>query len=113
MYKVVFNITSVKQLESFIFKYKKTFLDIYDDTGLFNEKIIRDNYIEVGDRLYGFIRERAVKILSDDTVLGTKDLDGKGKALFYSIRNYSIYLEYSENKILKERTVKNFIFYKK
>lgn len=71
MYKIEINPTAQNRIEWFILRYRDAFLDLYDDTGLWDaEIIIKEQYIKWADILRISLHNAIKSCLSPNKILG-------------------------------------------
>lgn len=68
MFSVRMSELSSEQLQSFISSYRGVFLQTYSDTGIFNEDLIKQSYIELSLNLDKQIRYQSKVILEKPVV---------------------------------------------
>lgn len=76
--------------------YREYFLDIFDDTGIWSEELIRNRYIQASDDLQADIRDTIVRGLSMDIVWHTV-IDEEIKSTIFRTGKRNIVIEYSED----------------
>ena len=113
MYKVYIDISSRTKIKDFINSYKKIFLDLYTDTGIFNEELIREQYKELSQNLSRSIYEVIQETLSTQLVLWRKESWINLYQINRKCEWFLIQIIYIENQKLQERTITNISFYKK
>ncbi len=69
MYNVEFNEWVIINIDTYIYHYKKYFIDLYSDTGIFSEEIIIQKYIEEAKLRHREIFNIIQKRLHYDSVL--------------------------------------------
>ena len=104
---------SLTQLKSFISSYKRLFLNIYTDTGIFDESIILKNYTKLSRNLDRDIRDWAKNILLWKIILWRQKIDEITDSISFSVWNYLVVIHYTEDSKLQEREITNISFYKK
>lgn len=96
MWKVLFSAKSEEMIIKYIDLYREYFLDIFDDTGIWSEELIRTRYIETSNNLQTDIRETILWNLSRDIIWYTVINDEIKSTVFHSGKR-NIFIEYSED----------------
>ncbi|MCK9272171.1 hypothetical protein M0P65_01360 [Candidatus Gracilibacteria bacterium] len=113
MFSVVLSEEVIYDIDNFIDSYRKIFLNRFLDTGIFNENLIRKNYIELSKEFRNNIYNEIDTRLKQKRILGNMVIDELKYSIFIIVGNYSILLNYIENIEDKIRFVENINFYKK
>ena len=98
MYKVIFNTKVDYSIDDYITRYRRSFRELYSDTGIWSESIILDRYEEEAKTRKNEIITTIIDRLSGETVfwhsgLGTVTVRWRSKYLFIE------YVELLEEKI--------------
>ncbi|MDO8482483.1 MAG: hypothetical protein Q7S86_01530 [bacterium] len=94
---ILFRDVAIIQLSSFLDAYEKSFVQLFNDSGIWSEEIIVEQYKNSAKNIYDSIFEGILLKLSGDKVLGRK----KQKKDLFEIKFYVgsrlIIVYYSEN----------------
>ncbi len=112
MYEVEYKEKAQYILKKFIEWYKKTFLGLFTDTWIYNEEIIRKNYINKSISFYEEVIDSIYSILSEDRIIWYHPINQKNFSVFIKVKNYNLRIFYIENKINKIREIYNIEFHK-
>ncbi|MCP4524199.1 MAG: hypothetical protein GY828_08325 [Candidatus Gracilibacteria bacterium] len=113
MYNIIYSQNSYNKLDSFIDGFSSTFLKMYTDTGIYDEKLICNSYIEMGDRFYDSILKKINDIFREETIYGFSTTSEKLLYTTISINNFRLFVYYSEDKGSKNRFIEDIEFYKR
>jgi hypothetical protein len=113
MFSVVLSEEVIYDIDNFIDSYRKIFLNRFLDTWIFNENLIRKNYIELSKEFRNNIYNEIDTRLKQKRILWNMVIDELKYSIFIIVWNYSILLNYIENIEDKIRFVENINFYKK
>ena len=113
MFSIVLSEKVIFDIDNFINSYRKIFLDRFLDTGIFNENLIRNNYIELSKEFRNNIYNEINIILKENLILWKMIIDKFDFSIFINVWNYRILVNYSESIENKIRFVENVTFYKK
>ena len=113
MYNVIFSENAYFKLDNFIDSFKSNFIKIYTDKWIYDEKLIRDSYIELWDRFNNLIVDKINDIFIEQTIFLISET--KSKLLFttISINNFRLFVYYVEDKNSKNRFIEDIEFYRK
>ena len=113
MYNVIFSENAYFKLDNFIDSFKSNFIKIYTDTWIYDEKLIRDSYIELWDRFNNLIVDKINDIFIEQTIFLISET--KSNLLFttISINNFRLFVYYVEDKNSKNRFIEDIEFYRK
>ena len=112
MFNVVISDESIFKIDSFIDSYRNSFLIRFLDTWIFNENLIRKNYIDLSKEFRNNIYFEVEKILSKDIILWRMIQENSVFSTFINIWNYRILLKYNEDIENKIRLLIDINFYK-
>lgn len=102
-----FKEVAIIQMTSFLDAYEKAFVQLFNDSGIWSEDIIIEQYRKSAQNIYDLIFERVLLKLSDKKVLGRK----RQKQNLFEIRFYVgsrlIIVYYSEDIKNNERIVES------
>lgn len=113
MFNIVLSDKVINDIDNFIDSYKKIFLDRFFDTWIFNEELIRNNYIEISKEFRNNIYDKINKWLISEQNLWRMIIKKDLFSLFINVWNYKILLSYKEDNIEKIRFIEDISFYKK
>ena len=113
MYKIINTENVIIKIDSFIWWYLNSFLDLFEDSWIENINIIESNYIKTSIDLKEQILNWINFYLKMEIVFWYSILKNKNKQIIFRVWNYRIFLEYSENIKKKLRFVENIKFNKK
>lgn len=113
MFNIKYSYDAYSKLDNFINSYKLSFIKLYSDTGIDDEIIIINNYIEIWNKLYSKIKWKIEEIFYSNIVLWIYLAHNKDKYIICSIDNLRIFVYYSENLKLKERYIENIEFFRR
>lgn len=85
---------------------KKRFFELYNDSGVWNEKLIIESYHESAKRLYSTILEETESRLKPNKVLGRKTVSDT-QELFFHVGDRLVIVYYSEDLKHKARFVES------
>lgn len=111
MHKIIFTEKAINILEKYILSYREIYLNLYSDTWIYYEGLIKDNYLENSNKFYYDVKSDILNILQEKTIFWYKVLENKSLQVVVSAWNYKLFVEYSENS--EERFVENIIFNRK
>ena len=106
MPEVIFSEEANRNLYVFIMGYRRPFVELYSDTGIWAEDEIIHDYIKSSEALYEQIRKTIVDKLNKKVVLGRK-LDGKISELNFFISDRVVMIVYSEDRKSNIRLVES------
>jgi hypothetical protein len=102
-----------KIINDFIIWYRKVFLELFDDTWIENEKLIRETYIKTSKEFKNKIYKSLNLILEKDIILWQTHKDDENFMVTIPVNNFRLFVYYRENKKIRERYIENIEFYKK
>jgi hypothetical protein len=114
MYKVVFENLVYNKIDKFIDWYTNIFLKMFNDTWIYNEYLIVDEYrkrsIKLNEEIYNSIFSK----LSSDVILWCKKLNNQDefKSIIF-VWNFMIIISYKNQEFLKTRLVYDITFHKR
>lgn len=94
------------QLTSFLDAYKKAFVQMFSDSGIWSEEMIIEQYRKSAQDIYSLILGNILLKLSGEKVLGRKKVGESFEIIFY-VGSRLIVVVYSENKHDNERIVES------
>jgi hypothetical protein len=97
---------ALNDLQRFIRQYEEAFFDLYQDSGVWNEKLIIESYRESAQKLYLTILKELQYYLSPKKILGRKKLGDMHELNFY-VGERLIIIYYSEDDQGKMRYVES------
>lgn len=113
MYKIIIEDFVVQQIDNFIDSYTNTFLKRFNDTWIFDEYLIVEEYKKssylLNDSIYKTIQ---IKLI-EEQVLWYKQISTDMSQSIIFVWNYMIILSYTEDTKEKIRYVENISFHKK
>lgn len=112
MFKVFLSDEVLFLIDNFIDSYRNKFLKRFIDTWIFNENLIRNNYIEISKELRNNIYDEIHLKLEQEKILWAIIKENE-KSVFIRIWNYKILVFYRENLDNNIRFVDKVEFYKK
>ncbi len=113
MYSVIVTKKVHESIKLFIDSYRNTFLELFSDTGIFDEDLIRQHYIQSSEKFQIGIFNLIEDILSSDIVLWRKEIWVNAFEILSQIWNYRLLLEYTEDKKETIRYLKDIKLHKK
>ncbi|MDQ7022979.1 MAG: hypothetical protein Q9M97_05620 [Candidatus Gracilibacteria bacterium] len=99
------------KIENFILIYRNAFLVLFSDTGIYDEEIIIQNYIDSSNNFHKEILNDIDEKLSLDEISGYKVLNKNKKGIYFKLISYLVFIEYIEKDNL--RIIKDIEFNKK
>ncbi|MDQ7009936.1 MAG: hypothetical protein Q9M94_06600 [Candidatus Gracilibacteria bacterium] len=99
------------KIENFILIYRNAFLVLFSDTGIYDEEIIIQNYIDSSNNFHKEILNDIDEKLSLDEIFGYKVLNKNKKGIYFKLISYLVFIEYIEKDNL--RIIKDIEFNKK
>jgi hypothetical protein len=110
MYSIKYTHKAYLKIDNFVNSYKSTFIKIYSDTWIEDEKLIIKNYIEVWERFYENIKNKLEDIFTQEIILW-KFIDAKQQEhVVLSINNFRMFVYYNEDWKRKERYIDDIEF---
>ena len=113
MYNLKISINTHKIINTFIIWYRKIFLELFDDTWIENEELIREIYIKTSKEFKNKIYKNLNLILEKDIILWKINKEDENFMVTISVNNFRLFVYYKENKKIRERYIENIEFYKK
>ena len=92
---------------SFVFHYEEAFLELYRDTGLWNEETILESVRGNAKQLFVDVYDAVAKHLEHHLVLGRKRTRGGWHELSFHVGNRLIIVYYSEDRKVDIRWVES------
>ena len=112
MYKIKYLRKSREDILKFIDSYKKASLDLFNDTGIFYEDLIRENYINNAKKFKSEIKNEIEKIFIEDKIYWYQSLENNKFRIVCRIRYFRFFIHYSENIKNKERIIEKILINK-
>ena len=113
MYKIIINDFVSSKIDNFIDSYTDIFLKRFNDTWIFDEYLIIEEYkkksVKLNENIYYKIKEK----LSEEKVLWYKKTLEKQLECIIFVWNYMLILWYTEEDNNKIRLIENISFHKK
>lgn len=113
MYKINLSTYTHRIINEFIIWYRKVFLELFDDTWIEDEKLIRDTYIKTSKEFKNKIYKNINSCLQNNIVLWTTYKEDSFFMITITINNFRLFIYYKEDKENRERYIENIEFYKK
>ena len=100
-------------IHEFILWYRKTFLELFDDTGIEDEELIREVYIKSSKEFKNQIYSHLSSALQAETILWKSPKDQWIFMITISINNFRLFVYYTEDNESKTRFIEDVEFFKK
>lgn len=113
MYKVIFSENAYHKLDSFIDWFSSTFVKMYTDTGIYDEKLILNSYIELWDKFNDLIVDKINDIFIQEKIYWTSQTSSNLISTTISINNFRLFVYYSEDKNSQSRFIEDIEFFRK
>lgn len=113
MYSIKYSSKSYKDIDNFINSYKNIFKKLYNDTGIDNEDIIIQNYVNVSNKLYSNIKNKIESIFKEDILLWKRESSDNDIYIIASIDRLRMFIYFSEDNNEKIRFIEEIEFFKK
>lgn len=111
MYKVIVTDFVLNKIDIFIEWYLNTFLNLIEDSGIYNEHIIKNNYIEISQEFKINIIE-SIKDSFKEEIIWKKILQNSFQTIVL-VWNYRLFIDFEEDNQEKIRFIENIEFHKK
>ena len=113
MFKVEYDETVIISINNFVNWYLNTFLERFNDSWIFNENIIVNNYKNKSIELKKSIFSEVENNFWNLEILGYKPLKNNIRKTWILVWNYRLFIEYSEDLENKIRFIEKVEFHKK
>ena len=113
MYKINYEKIVISEINDFVESYLSIFVKRFNDSWIFDENIIMDNHIENSIKLRISLFDWIENIFWNSEILGHKPLDNNKKQLTIVIKNFRLFIKYSEDLENKIRFIEKIEFHKK
>jgi hypothetical protein len=113
MFKVEYEEIAIIIINNFINWYLNGFLVRFNDSWIYEEDIITDNYSKKSLELKKSIFDKIQDTFWKTEILGYKPLKNNRRKSWILIWNYRIFIEYTENFTNKTRIIEKIEFNKK
>lgn len=111
MYKVIVTDFILNKIDIFIEWYLNTFLSLIEDSGIYNEHIIKNNYIEISQEFKSNIIE-SIKESFKEEIIWKKILKNAFQTTVL-VWNYRLFVDFEEDNQDKIRFIENIEFHKR
>ena len=98
------------KIENFISSYFRVSLSLFDNSWIYNEYIIRQNYIETSNNLREDILSSIHKVFTDEIIIYKKINKKYYTSTIIQLKNRNLFVYYSEDKEQKIRFVEDIEF---
>lgn len=106
MLEVRFTALAMSQITHYIQLYRDGYWQLYSDTGIWSEKVIRSQYEETAEKLFIDIVNTIQKTLGPQAILGRKPLSHISEICFY-VSARLITVNFSDDRGTKQRIVES------
>ncbi len=113
MYNIIISEKVHNLINDFIIWYRKTFLNLFDDTWIEDELLIREIYIKSSKEFKNKIYKNIENYLITNKILWNQIIKNNFYLVTIPVNNFRLFITYKENTINKERYIENIEFYKK
>ena len=113
MYKIFISEDAHYLINKFIIYYRSKFLDLYSDTWIEDESLIRNNYIKASKIFKNNIYSNINIILKEKSILGKIPKENSIYIVTFTVGNFRIFIHYKESISLKERYIEDIEFSRK
>ena len=113
MYSIEISDETHNIIDNFIIWYRKIFLELFDDTWIENEELIREAYIRTSKEFKNQIYKNINLVLQEDIILWKSPKENWVFMLTIPINNFRLFVYYKENIKIKERYIEEVEFFKK
>jgi len=110
MYKIEYKDNTQKILKKFIESYKNTFLERFSNTWIYDEDIIKKNYINKSISFYQKIIDSIEKNLGREKIYWYSPITNRKASIVISVFNYRLRVFYIQTKSKKLREIYNIEF---
>ena len=97
MYKVILSEKVHSSIKSFIDWYRNIFLNLFSDTWIFDEELIREHYINSSKKFQIEIFKLIEETLKQKSILWRKNVWYNTFQIIMKLWNYKLFLYYSED----------------
>lgn len=112
MYKVIIPESIHDIIKNFIKVFRDRYLDLYSDTWIYYEDLIRKNYIEISKKFYKEIFYSLETNFKWD-ILWRKDTWNWKFKVIITVWNFRLFIDYSEDNTKKIRFIESIEFHKR
>lgn len=113
MFSIKYSDIFYSSLDLFINSYKNTFIKLYSDTWIVDEKIIIDSYVYLWNSLYNTIISKIDHKLKEDLILWRSKNNKGQNCTIIKLTSFVIFLYYSEDTTINSRYIENVEFFKR
>ncbi len=113
MYKVKIPKEIHNKIFNFIDNYKIFFIKSFNDSWIYYEDLIIENYVKNSKKFQREIYFSMRDILQEEKIIAYKPLENNKFMITIKVLNYRLFVEYSEDNNDKLRFVENISFNKK
>ena len=113
MYSVTLTEEVHISIKSFINSYRNTFLELFSDTGIFDETLIREHYIKSSESFQIEIFNLIEDHLKTEVVFWRKKISDNLFESISQVWNYRLFLQYSEDTKNQIRYLESIELHKK
>ena len=113
MYELKYIWNSSENIDKFINWYLNSFLELFENSGLESENIIKNHYIQNSIKFQEDIFYSIKNILAEANILWFKKLENWNLEITTIVWNYRLFIEYWENNDEKIRFIENIRFFYK
>ena len=113
MHSIIIKQRVYDNIDLFINSYRNMYLNIYDDTWIEDENLIRNNYVQTSKKLKFLIFQKLEKCFMSELILWKRIWDDGSTSVSLVIWNYRVFIDYLEDLTEKIRYIENIEFYKK
>lgn len=113
MYSIYISDEAHEIISDFILWYRKTFLELFDDTGIEDEELIREVYIKSSKEFKNQIYSYLSSTLQTETILWNSPKKGGIFMITIPINNFRLFVYYTEDIESKTRFIEDIEFFKK
>ena len=113
MYSIRISNETNEIIHEFILWYRKTFLELFDDTGIEDEELIREVYIKSSKEFKNQIYRHLSSTLQTDVILWNSPKEDDVFMITIPINNFRLFVYYTEDNDSKTRFIEDIEFFKK
>ena len=113
MYSIHISHSTHEVINDFILGYRKTFQELFDDTWIEDEQLIREVYIKSSKEFKNQIYSHLESVLREEIILWESPKEDGVSMITIPINNFRLFVYFNANKELKERYIENIEFFKK
>ncbi len=112
MYKIIKSENFRNQVNDFTERFLSKYIDLFSDTGIENEILIQNNYIEASSNLHRDILTKVDEIFSSEILPKRVWESGKLSCVVF-VGNFRLFIDYTEDKEEQIRYIENIKFSRK